>query len=98
MSKHLNKDYQFNYSLIYRYDINLEEYNQILENQNMVCAICKSKHSKSKRNPLLFVDHCHKTNIIRGLLCSRCNNGLGMFNDNVNLLHSAIAYLLKYNN
>lgn len=98
MSKYSDKDHKFNYGLKYRYNITLEKYNQMLESQNMVCAICKSEHSKSKINNLLFVDHCHKTNNIRGLLCSRCNNGLGMFNDDVNLLYSAIAYLSKYNN
>lgn len=45
----------------------------------------------------LFVDHCHKTNKIRGLLCINCNNGLGAFKDNVFSLNRAIQYLKENN-
>lgn len=61
------------------YGITLEIYNKMLDKQNKVCAICKnyetSKHKDGKIRDL-SIDHCHKSNEIRGLLCSRCNMGL----------------------
>lgn len=70
------------------YGITLKEYNQRIIKQNGKCLIC---HKKSK----LHIDHNHKTNKIRGLLCERCNPGLGFFNDDVNILKSAINYLTE---
>ena len=60
-----------------------------------VCDICKQPE-RDKRNGvvrLLNKDHDHKTGEWRGLLCTRCNNGIGMFRDNVELLKRAIEYL-----
>lgn len=56
--------------------------------QKGACAICK----QTKK---LVVDHNHTTKQIRGLLCSTCNLGLGMFQDNMDLLESAIRYLYE---
>lgn len=53
------------------------------------CVICGS-------NENLVVDHCHKTNIIRGMLCNNCNMGLGKFKDDPCLLEFARIYLLSY--
>jgi len=41
----------------------------------------------------LAIDHNHLTNKVRGLLCNKCNQGIGFFNDNVHLLSEAIKYL-----
>ena len=65
-------------------------YKLLLKIQDGRCAICR-KHPSSKR--LLAFDHCHETNQVRGLLCSRCNLGLGLFNDNWLLLNNAEEYL-----
>lgn len=43
----------------------------------------------------LVVDHCHDTKKIRGVICNRCNIGLGMFQDNVDKIRNAIIYLEK---
>jgi hypothetical protein len=72
------------------YGITGEEYRQLLDDQGGTCAICDKK-CKSGRS--LAVDHCHKSNFIRGLLCSNCNKGLGNFQDNVKNLERAILYL-----
>lgn len=78
------------------FNITIELYNKMLKDQDNKCKICnlpeitKNKNGVSK---FLSVDHCHKTGKIRGLLCSKCNSFLGMANDNINILKSAIIYL-----
>lgn len=69
-----------------------EEYTAMLERQGGGCAICgAAKADKAGRN--LMVDHCHSGGHIRGLLCTNCNNGLGRFRDQPELLAKAIEYL-----
>ena len=72
------------------YDISLEEYNDLLNKQNGVCAICEKACSTGRR---LCVDHDHKTNKVRGLLCLNCNRGIGNFKDSISTLRNATAYL-----
>ena len=55
------------------------------------CAICQLHEKQLPRK--LALDHNHTTNQIRGLLCHKCNSGLGFFNDNPKLLRAAITYL-----
>jgi hypothetical protein len=77
-----------------RYGITYEDYQELLLKQNYCCAICKETHSNNKRTSgKLFVDHCHTTNRVRGLLCSRCNHALGQFDDSPDKLKNAILYL-----
>lgn len=71
-----------------KYGISEKDYESMLLYQNNVCAICYKADIKS-----LSVDHCHITGKIRGLLCSSCNMGIGMFKDNPSLLNNAIGYL-----
>ena len=66
----------------------------MLESQNGICAICGNLETIQKSH--LSVDHDHKTNKVRGLLCRECNRALGGFKDNRILLQSAINYLLKH--
>jgi hypothetical protein len=68
----------------------LDRYNTQLEVQGNVCAICKSSEPAGKD---WCQDHNHETNAPRGLLCVRCNAGLGYFKDNPEYLQSAIQYL-----
>lgn len=74
------------------YGLSREEYEALLEKQGGVCAICKQK---CRVHPRLSVDHCHRTNVIRGLLCHACNTALGKFEDDPNRLLNAIEYLTK---
>lgn len=74
------------------------DYNSVFNKQNGCCAIC-GKPEKAKRNGRivnLAIDHNHKTNKIRGLLCKKCNIGLGHFEDNIICLKKAIAYLKQH--
>lgn len=73
------------------YGIDEEAFNKMLENQDNKCAICGSNNMDEKRG--LCVDHDHKTGIVRGLLCDRCNRGLGNFKDDIPLLQKVITYL-----
>lgn len=73
-----------------KYGLNAEEYYNMFESQNNKCAICGEEFSDSNK---AFVDHCHKTNKVRGLLCTRCNSLLGMAKDNIETLQNAIKYL-----
>lgn len=85
--------------MVYDYGITLEIFNKILKSQKGVCAICKKpeiiKDGRTGKKRNLSVDHCHNTNKVRGLLCSKCNNGIGLFNDSIKSLKSAIKYLGK---
>ncbi len=62
----------------------------LFEQQGGRCAICKEDLTSVNKAHL---DHCHKNKTIRGLLCTRCNLGLGLFDDDVTKLQSAIEYL-----
>ena len=77
------------------YGITLEEYDAMILSQNGVCSICGEKEIVVMRGikQSLSVDHCHSTNRIRGLLCSKCNRGIGAFGDNIDIMVSAISYL-----
>src|SRR5688572_7331654 len=75
------------------YGITPEAYDEKFAAQDGVCAICKSECATGRR---LAVDHDHETNAVRGLLCSRCNNGIGHFDDQLPLLEAAIEYLKSY--
>ncbi len=74
------------------YGITLERYKEMLVLQGGVCAIC---HDICKHKKCLSVDHDHKTNLVRGLLCHGCNLGLGKFKDNPINLREAALYLEK---
>lgn len=90
-----------NKELLCYYGITLEQYNKMLEDQNGLCAICGKPESKksrySEKTCMLHVDHNHKNGKVRQLLCSLCNAALGSFDDDVNLLQTAIDYLNKHN-
>lgn len=77
--------------------ISIEEYNKMFESQNGRCAICNEIETRKSRKEgnicRLTIDHCHKTDKVRGLLCHECNTGLGKFKDNIELLLNAMAYL-----
>ena len=80
------------WKLRHEYGIDIEEYDQILEVQRGVCAICHRTGS-SKRRTRLVVDHDHETGKVRGLLCDGCNRALGLLKDNADVLRSAAEYV-----
>ena len=74
-----------------RFGFSRDDYEALLAQQGGVCAICRKKPERPKRR--LGIDHCHLTNEVRGLLCSKCNVGLGMFDDDPRRLRAAARYL-----
>lgn len=80
-------------SKIRRYGITGQQYVEMLEAQGGGCAICKATES-NRSSRRLSVDHDHLTGKVRGLLCSRCNHGLGLFRDDPGVLQVARDYLL----
>ncbi|UZV40001.1 recombination endonuclease [Leptolyngbya phage LPP-2, strain SPI] len=73
-----------------RYGMSLSDYEKLFQLQDGKCAICRTKQPEGR---LLVVDHCHVTGDVRGLLCPKCNTGLGQFNDNSDLLKAAVNYI-----
>ena len=95
--KALWSEYQRRSILKHRYGINSADYDRMLEEQKGVCAICKVNTSGGRNtNSKLAVDHNHTTGEVRGLLCSMCNKGIGMFKENTETMQKAIDYLNSY--
>jgi hypothetical protein len=80
---------------IRRYGITFEQYEAMLAEQHNRCAICGSEPDPNGRRSAgrLHVDHDHETGRVRGLLCNRCNPGVGYFLHDTDRLRAAIAYL-----
>jgi endogenous inhibitor of DNA gyrase (YacG/DUF329 family) len=76
----------------YLYGMQEGEFEALLERQDGKCAICSSSEWIGKHNKP-HVDHDHVTGKIRGLLCGRCNAGIGQFQDDPARLRAAAAYL-----
>jgi hypothetical protein len=74
----------------YKYNLSVNEYLRMRQDQNELCAICNKKKK-------LVVDHCHSTGKVRGLLCGGCNKGIGCFEENIESLNGAIKYLCVSN-
>jgi hypothetical protein len=78
-----------------RYNLSYEEYLGMYNKQNGKCLICeKEKVLGTKKG--LYVDHCHTTGKVRGLLCSACNTTIGHIeNNHSSLLKNIESYLTK---
>lgn len=82
------------YGIKYRHGISLKDYKNMLKQQNGKCAICGKLQSDFKQK--FIVDHCHKTNKIRGLLCCRCNTLLGRIENIPDNFKRLLEYMEKY--
>ena len=80
------------------YGLEYKDYVSMYSKQGGGCEICGTPIAKFKNDDGVLtahVDHDHVTGEVRGLLCRNCNSGLGMFQDDTELLDAAIDYLLK---
>jgi hypothetical protein len=73
------------------YGLEWEDYISLLEEQDYKCQICSCEMEAVGK--FATVDHCHSTGMVRGILCRKCNSGLGLFNDDLESLKRAIQYL-----
>lgn len=86
----------YRYTIKKRYGLSEEDFNKLFGDQDRKCLICECilyNPFKKEQGDRPQVDHCHKTEKVRGLLCQMCNTGLGSFNDNKELLLKAVKYL-----
>lgn len=75
------------------------EYDQLLDEQDGVCAICKSKCTSKTQKGVqksLAADHDHATGATRGLLCAKCNTAIGLLGDDPAIVAAALAYLSSH--
>lgn len=73
-----------------KYNLSLEDYDRMLDDQDGRCAICLKPPEPDRH---LCVDHDHETGENRGLLCDICNRGVGIFRDDPEALRRAADYL-----
>lgn len=65
--------------------------------QNWRCAICREQFPKEgEEGKRVHIDHCHRTDRVRGILCARCNSGIGKLGDTVEGLRRALDYLERF--
>lgn len=78
-----------------KFNLKLENWDHMYAEQKGLCAICNISFEESD-DGRINLDHCHKTNTPRKLLCSACNKGLGSFRDNPNVLRKAATYVEEF--
>jgi len=78
--------------LLRQYGLTPEAFTEKETEQNGKCAIC----GQTNNGKTLHIDHNHKTNAVRALLCARCNNVLGQVDDDIDLLQALIVYIQKF--
>lgn len=93
---HEHRRYHKAYQLRRIYGITIDEYNAKLTEQGGKCAICSMEVTFSRDLTAAHLDHCHATGKVRGILCVRCNQGIGFLQDRIDLLYKAIDYLKEY--
>ena len=93
--KHFNQIQRKVSCIRHNYALSKKKYLDLFVIQDYKCILCGSEIKPFTRKS--HIDHCHKTNKVRGILCNKCNLGLGMFKENVDILNKAISYL-NFNN
>jgi hypothetical protein len=74
-----------------RYGITVEQYDALLADQGGCCACCGAVANRNGKR--LFVDHDHVTGMVRGVICHKCNAGIGALGDNIAGVRRALSYL-----
>lgn len=77
-----------------KYGMTVDDFDELLKKQGGTCAICGKKQKNGRKHENLSIDHCHTTGKVRGLLCRKCNLGLGLFGDTTDGVQKALDYLM----
>ena len=82
------------------YGLTLDDYDLMLVEQNGVCKLCGTSDPGGRQTgrgkvDVFFVDHCHASGKVRGLLCNTCNKAIGQVGENISFFEKAILYLKK---
>lgn len=96
--KKLRQEYaprKYYYDIAYRYGISPEKFEELWQSQGGSCGICGLQFAEKPTRKLdrANIDHCHETGTVRGLLCLKCNTGLGALGDNQEGVRKALSYL-----
>lgn len=99
-TKEERSDYQRDWHLRSKFGISLVEYREMLAEQSGKCGVCGCEESflneKTGERQTLSLDHDHRTNQVRGLLCVGCNRGIGYMKDSPERLRAAATYLERH--
>lgn len=82
------------YEMKKRYGLTMDQIRSMRESQGQCCAICALPFENKPR--AVHVDHCHRTGVIRGILCNPCNLGIGKLRDEPEILRRAADYIDRY--
>ena len=75
-----------------QYGLTMADVIKLMELQGHKCAVCGVPINRENRH----IDHDHKTDKVRGLLCRRCNMAIGLFEDDYRILQKAVLYLARF--
>lgn len=78
-------------NIMSRYGMTMKDWARMFSEQGESCAIC----NESPEGEQWSVDHCHKTGKVRGILCRKCNTGLGAFDDDIEKMIEATLYISR---
>lgn len=98
----VNRDHytyiRYLWSLTNKYNTTEQKVRDLMDEQKGCCAICQESLPLGNKGKfdIFSIDHCHKTNKVRGLLCSKCNRSIGSLGDDANGLYKAYKYLKEF--
>lgn len=77
------------------YGLSLEEYDRMVEEAGSSCSICSSLFEPTYLRRRV-VDRCHRSSVVRGIICGACNQAIGLFRDNPESLRRAADYVERF--
>lgn len=88
-----NRQKNYRQELVRKYGVEYEWFDNQLQVQKGLCAVCQKDLIGINKQNKPHVDHCHATGKVRGILCNRCNTVLGLCNDDQKLFANLKWYL-----